>query len=108
MNHIKRTCQKAGPFYYGIGNYISKGERCDRRRWREEGAERVAGVDEGRRRSRQGHSSGTATGTYNNAKGVVHLEMESEDITKRTRQKAGPFYYGIGNYISKGSIPSTG
>ncbi len=28
---------------------IDSGERGDRRRWREEGAERVAAVDEGRR-----------------------------------------------------------
>ena len=26
-------------------DYISKGERCDRRRWRKKGAERVAAVD---------------------------------------------------------------
>ena len=82
---------------------MSKGERCDRRQWRSKGAERVAGVDEGRRRMRQGHSSGDPNrDKINNAAGVV-LRMEPglsafEEVllfaflSKKEPAEAGSFY----------------
>ena len=73
-----RSC----PPGYEADERSSLGERPDRRRWREEGGERVTRVGEGRRRTvAKDIRRAPQQGTSNNAKGVVHLKSTRRSHT---------------------------
>ena len=74
MKKVKQKSPDPQVWRFLHANYISKGERCDRRRWREKGAERVAAVDKiEEKREPEDFIGHRNRGQSNNAKGVVHL-----------------------------------